>query len=562
MKYRKLLLPLCIVLFTIFAYRNSFNQFFLQDEWLSSGVFLYYEKIGLLWRMFLPFKGLLAHFNPLNTLFFLGERHYFQFHYEYYALMSILTHAINGVILSFFVYRLTKKWIIAFPVAFLFVVNSIPREAITWIAGGNGLLQTTTLFLLSLHFLYSYIQTRDRRFLLLTMTAFFLSLFFKEDLVFLFIGIPSFYLILEKRSKRSLMRTILLALIATAVIFLGIRLFLVSMGLYAYEEVVDVSTANMFVYPFRIITMPLRMLTQSFVPESFVLSAARFITHLGYPQFVTKGEANPFISETIVADLILYIGAVVFFSIAVKICKILWQRKEKNLLKLAIFSIVLIVESAVSYVFVPGRAGFFSIFPSRYLYISSIGASIFLVLMVFAMWTSIKKFSRRVLWFGYGAGIGFIVIFHFVRLQQAISNLSEVGTLRKSLLTTMSTRYPVLPQKVIIFSESNRAYYGSPPDEHTLPVQSGFGQMLLVWYDATENFPACLFEKLYLYERLSQGYRECDGRGFGYFREKDKLMETVNKFDLPPESVIGFSYSARTQAFEDITDEIRKEIDL
>jgi len=39
-------------------------------------------------------------------------------------------------------------------------------------------------------------------------------------------------------------------------------------------------------------------------------------------------------------------------------------------------------------------------------------------------------------------------------------------------------------------------------------------------------------------------------------------METVNKFDLPPESVIGFSYSARTQAFEDITDEIRKEIDL
>src|SRR3989344_2235437 len=283
MKYRKLLLPLCIVLFTIFAYRNSFNQFFLQDEWLSSGVFLYYEKIGLLWRMFLPFKGFLAHFNPLNTLFFLGERHYFQFHYEYYALMSILTHAINGVILSFFVYRLTKKWIIAFPVACLFVVNSIPREAITWIAGGNGLLQTTTLFLLSLHFLYSYVETHGKRFLFLTMTAFFLSLFFKEDLVFLFIGIPSFYLILEQRLKRKRMPTILLAIIATLIIFFAIRLFFVSMGLYAYEEVVDVSNPNIFVYPFRVITMPLRMLTQSFVPELMILAGARLLTSLAYP---------------------------------------------------------------------------------------------------------------------------------------------------------------------------------------------------------------------------------------------------------------------------------------
>ncbi len=561
MKIGRLLIIITLIVLTFFVYRNSFKEFFIQDEWQAMGLFLYYKKIGSLSTLFLPSKGIFAHFNPINRIFFWFEFLLFNFRYDLRIFVSLMTHALNAVLLYLFIYKWVKKWKLAFVASLLFIVNSIPQQAITWPDGGNGLLQATTLFLLSLHWLYKYANSNKLRFLFFAVTAFFFSLFLKEDSVFLFLGIPSFYLIIKHGNlKKS--HSVFAAMLIIFVAYVCIRLFFVFMNWYSFEDVIDMSTPSIFVYPIRAILTPMRMLVQSFVPELTILAGARLLAFFAYPQFIVGGQPNPLISQTIIADLLMFFGAVFIFLIALIIYHDLQRRKESNLAKLIFFSVMLMMESSLSYIFVAGRPGFFSILPSRYLYISSIGSSLFWSVMLYTLLVHLARNRHRLIMGSYALSIFIILMVHYFNLQKTIQDLVVIGKLRKSFLTTIQDKYKILPKHVLIYTESDKAFYGSPATEFTLPVQSGFGQMLLVWYDSTENFPACLFEKLYLYERLSQDYKECSGRGFGYFRDKKFLFEAIDKYKLLPESVIGFSYSNKTHTFEDITDRIRREIHL
>ena len=94
-----------------------------------------------------------------------------------------------------------------------------------------------------------------------------------------------------------------------------------------------------------------------------------------------------------------------------------------------------------------------------------------------------------------------------------------------------------------------------------MPFQSGFGQTLLVWYNAYgEPFPACFFNDQFLYVQLSQGYRECEGRGFGYFREEGKLDKFMEQSSIKKDEVVGFQYIASEEKLVDITKEVQNKI--
>lgn len=546
---------------TFFIYRKSFNEFFIQDEWQAMGLFLYYKKIGSLFTLFLPSDGIFSHFAPIGKIFFWLQYLFFNFRYDLRIFVGLITHALNSVLLFSFIYKWTKKKELAFVVSVLFVVNSIPQQAITWTDGGNGLLQATTLFLLSLHWLYDYANFGKFRFLLFTAGALFFSLFLKEDSVFLFLGIPSFYLIFKNWDFKK-NQPVLLAMIIVFIVYVSIRLFFVFMNLYSFVDVIDMTTPSIFVYPLRVILTPLRMLTQSFFSELTILAGARQLAFFAYPQFITGGEPNPLISQTIIADLLMFFGAILILFISLISYFDLRKHKENILAGLILFSVVLMVESSLSYVLVAGRPGFFSILPSRYLYISSIGSSIFMSIILYVFFFHLGRNRTKFIVVGYTLVLLTILSVHYFSLQKTIQELVSVGKLRKSFLNSIHTKYKILPKRVIIYTESDKAFYGSPAEEYSLPVQTGFGQMLLVWYDSTENFPACMFEKLYLYERLGQDYKECEGRGFGYFRDKKLLLEAINRNNLSPENIIGFSYSSKTNSFRDITQSIRQEIRL
>lgn len=49
------------------------------------------------------------------------------------------------------------------------------------------------------------------------------------------------------------------------------------------------------------------------------------------------------------------------------------------------------------------------------------------------------------------------------------------------------------------------------------------------------------------------GYRNCQGRGFGYFRDYDKLVNMLKEYAVPIENIIAFSFNGNTEEFIDTT---------
>lgn len=150
--------------------------------------------------------------------------------------------------------------------------------------------------------------------------------------------------------------------------------------------------------------------------------------------------------------------------------------------------------------------------------------------------------------------------YHAYSIKLYLTDLVEISSKREMFLNTIKSSYTDLPQRVTFFTQSDTAYYGMPDNEKILPVQIGFGKMLMIWYQKDERFPGCLYEDQFLIKLLEQGYRFCEGRGFGYFRDYDKLVEVVRANRVPVANVISYSWDGKTQEFDDITEEIRQKI--
>ena len=138
--------------------------------------------------------------------------------------------------------------------------------------------------------------------------------------------------------------------------------------------------------------------------------------------------------------------------------------------------------------------------------------------------------------------------------------LYNIGNLRIEILNSIKKSYPTLPEKVIFYTDSNKSYYGLPDEDKIIPFQSGLGQTLLLWYYSDEKFSKVFFENKYLWGILSDGYKEIDDRGLGYFRDFERLKNAVNDNNLNPESVIAFRWDYYTNTLTDITREIRSKL--
>ncbi|MDP2638270.1 MAG: hypothetical protein Q8P26_04380 [Candidatus Levybacteria bacterium] len=138
-------------------------------------------------------------------------------------------------------------------------------------------------------------------------------------------------------------------------------------------------------------------------------------------------------------------------------------------------------------------------------------------------------------------------------VEYLVSFLFLAALITFAYLKSIQSEHPKLLTQTIFYIQSNKTYHGMPEEERNLPVQSGFGRMLMLWYDNTEDFPACMFEGVFLHDLIAQGYRECEGRGFGYFRNYPKLLSFLESSNIAPKQVIGYSWDDNTQKLMDIS---------
>lgn len=525
---------LFVIALIVFTYWRLPNAFFQQDEWQTLSFMTYYHSKGFpgIIESFLPVDAL-SHVNPLATVFAWYEYVFYGTHFPFYAWQSIVLHGINTLLLYWFVFSWFRKKNIASVAAIFFAVNSIPHQAVTWVAAANSYEVPTAFILLSLIFFQK--EKFFSSFLML-----FVSLLFHENGIFLFIFYPLVLLFNKhaawKRFIPIFLGTIALFIVVRAPFFFGLT--------SKVPSVTDISKSPLAVYPYRLLSIGAKSFAGSVVPEKTLIAVSEAVVRLAYPQFITAdGMPNPYIVQSIVFDLVSYALTVLIVCFALLFIRL---TRDKKIAEGARWALLFVPASLLPYGFVLGKAGYASILDPKFYYVASIGINTLIGLVMRG-----KKFAV------YAFFVLFLV-FHIYSTKTYLMNLQAISSTRKTLLTTIQSAYKQLPKKVIFLTESDTTYYGMPDNEKILPVQIGFGKMLMIWYQKTEQFPGCLYEGQFLIQLLEQGYRECAGRGFGYFRDFNKLAQAVKDNNISQESVIAYSWDRKRNTFANITDSIRE----
>ncbi len=553
-------------LVTIFTYKDLSKTFFQQDEWLYMGTnTISLNSPTLFLDIVLPFQGGLTHFFPFTTFYILLQYILFNTNFHYYALADIVFHLANGILVFLLIKKITKSEIFSVLTSLLFLTYSISHQAVSWVSAGSGILFATFFSLVTLLFFIEYLGSKKMRHLFISLASVLVALLFKEIAIFIFLFIPLYWLYFKKKTGGKFLprwKEVLPFFILFGG-YISLRLFFVlfnfSTPLFA---VPDSYPAPKIVYLYRTIAVPLKGFSQSFFSQQFLIETSEDIARLSYPQYsqfvYSTGEVNPYISQTIMYDFLSYILSILLFVVAYIVFKIFTKEKAKTLKDAVVFSVLLLLTSLTPFILLPGKVGYFSIFEPRYLYIASIGASLGIVLFLFAISGIILRSKAQRVFF-VCILVFLLVCFQIQTVHKDISFLKDIGEARKSFLTKVKMDYKTLPSQVMFYTESDQVYYGIG-DQKILPVQSGFGQMLMVWYQDTEHFPICLYDREFLYEITSEGYRFCDGRGFGYFRNYNNLLHEFKKNNLKTESVIGYSWNSKQEKFSDITSSLRARI--
>lgn len=537
-----------LLLYSVIAfveYGKLIFSFFQQDEWAILGYHHYWDKANLSWIDRLFRYELYTHVIPFSNFLSYLESKYFGIYFFLYALFSIFIQILNSFWVYLFTDKLVKNKAVAFLAGILFLVNSISHQAITWTATTMGTAGATFFTLLAIYFFINYLFSQKKVLFFFSFLFFFIALGFKETSLALFLIFPILWLIYSKKKSVKTGFYLLLPYVFLGLFYFSFRFFLSLINIPPQLST-ELSQPNFITYVFRIFSMPLKTIAQSIVPVDVILKMSNEIMLLGYPNFIQNKNPNPYIAQSIGADIVTYFFSIILLIFFSSVFYFFLKKKKILFSKAILSALACTIVSTSSLILIPGSAGYFSLFDGRHLYLTSIFISILLAISIYFLYSIFSRNSYVKIIIVFLVGI--LVIFHIVRVRNDINQLVGTAFIRKSILNTIFSRYPILPQKTIFYVASDTAYYGLPPEEKIVPFQSGFGQTLLVWYAYhKENYPACFFKGEYLYEIMSEGYKECEGRGFGYFRKMESLKKALKENNIPISNVISLQYNSSKQ---------------
>lgn len=539
----------------VLAFGNLAQTFFLQDEWAIFGNYLYWQKANLSWftRLFVYEQE--THLIPLANAVSYLQFKVFGLHFSWYAYASILLHGVNAYLVYILARKLLKETRIAVISSLFFLVNAPAHQGVTWVATTIGTAGSAFFVLLSLIFLHHHVVARKAFSwnFIISLCFFVLSLGFKETSIFLFVFYPLFVILTTRKKRKKILVGTLVSLFLIGIIYVSARVGMSGFWTQTAATAQELSQPNIIVYGYRFLTNPIKIAAQSVIPQAQIVAGAQLLMRLAYPQFMTGGTPDPYLVTSVASDIVTY-GIAFFLALFM----LLVYPKARSVV---LISVAFIITSSIPFLIIPGRAGYISLFDGRHLYMTSIFTSI---LMSF-VYVLIYNAAVRNTFLRIATVIGLVLYIGWSARTIRRDNATQVAiaNTRQSILATITRSYPTVPSRVVFYIESDKAYYGLPPEETIVPFQSGFGQTLLVWYNARGgDFPACFFERKFLYVLMSQDYKECEGRGFGYYRNFERLGSVVKAYKIESEHIIAFRFNSSANALIDISAEIRQKLKL
>ncbi len=545
-------LILALLIIVTANYSQLLKGFFEQDEWFSFGWFILHKNESLFEWIKLCFAPSVGHYNPFtnmlqNFLFSVWGMDYTKFISVGISLHLVVTTLVYY--LSKIIFKSSK--LLSFFAAAIFGVFASSYQGVGWAVAGMSILCASIFGLISTLLFFKFLEIKEKRYLLWSLVFLIVSLFFKEITIGLF---PLYFLILLLKGNFKKNLNYLYWVVGFGIFYVGSRISMVFVPRDIISGPVAVEAQSLRDIIYNLLTIPVKSISQLLMPTSFTKSISVSIGKL-FANYLYLIPGSPEFESFVVRVVMEAIS--IFFGSVIIIFSVLSIIKSKMMLSVVfekpiIFGLGWVILNSVIFSYAPETSGTVLAIDSRNLYLLAVGMSLFIVGIVHSI-------SKSKIWL-------FLLIiiptlnFNIYWLNVSLNNYSQAGIIRKGILNKVTANYPRLPKKVVFYTQSDTPYYGLPDGENILPFQSGFGQTLMVWYSQSQTLPAQFFEDRFLWEIDSQGYKEFDGYGFGYFRNLDLLRETVRKYNLPMDSIISFNWDSKLNTLNDISLEVSKSV--
>lgn len=540
-----------IILAVSVSYSDLPASFFEQDEWHSFGYYNYLFSLnGPEFIKTVLKSGPLAHFTPLSLFFKIGFYQLFGLNSSAYFFASITFHMLASLAVYFLALQFLKKRLPAFLGGLFFAINSSHYQAVTWLGTFEGAELSTLFGILSLLGFLVFLDTKKKVLLNLSLFSILIALLFKETAL-TFLLLLTTLMIFKENGKNKIYA--LLKLGGVSLFYILLRSSYLIFGPRGSEVVTSQETGKTFLMAgYNILSLPIKVFPQILIPNELIVSITNKATtpldlyqRLGYGPWVLENALR--------YDLLMIPAGFV-------ICLILFLIGKRLNHKLPLYTgLLTIVLTLLPFLILRKYLVYFD---SRYLYTATVGFSLIIGSVSAYLIGDKRDFRKSFLKVG-AVSVILAVIFssHLITLKDTITAHVTLGNLRKQILAKMVYDNPNLSEKVVFYTESDSIYYGLPDRETILPFQSGFGQTLLVYYQQSEQYSEKFFKDFFLWEIDEQGYREADGRGFGYYRNFDLLKRDVKQYNIPTDNIIAYSWNGKINALMNITDEVRDLLD-
>ncbi len=529
---RETIIPVVIlVLVVLYVYFPLTKTFYQQDEWLGLGSYL----VNGVRYIFLNASGILplilAQGRILSNILFSLFVGFFPFNITPFAIFAIVFHSLNVVLVFLLSKKMFKRVLPAFLGSLFFAVSSVSQSAVTWPATIIGTLPSTTLIILSIFTFIKFFEKKSGKWLVLTFLLLYISLFFKESAIFLFLYLPLASLLFERFNIKKFLSAYwpFIGFFLVDAIFRIFELRATDLQQTLFLE--GSSSSYWQTLLTRAVLYPLTSFSLTFVPPEPFLWFARSLTKIYYP-FVSPQEFILF-AQTAVLDILSICLTFLILTFTSVFLRFSGQPESKYIK----FFIGFLLFSFLPYILISKNYAYLE---SRYYYLSSFAGGAIL------SWMAIKTaeiIGKTKVYFLKPAVVVIFVLFLFYHLKYLESGISKevlIGQERKSFLIQLFEQVPEFNEnKNIIYITSDQDFYIVG---NKVPFQQGMGYTLMSLYYRSGKIPQDFLKEGYLFEIGSQGYKEKGSYGFGYFTDKKQIDETIKKYKLSRESVISLYY--------------------
>ncbi len=517
--------------------------FYQQDEWRALGSYFSENNFLDLFKDFNFLKIVLGEgrvFSAVLGYILMGK---FPFNTTPLFLYSLGLHLLNVFLVFWLARKMFNKMILALISAIFFGISSVSYSTVSWYGTSIGTLPAATLILFSVFAFFRWLEENQKKWLLFSFIFLYLSLQFKEIGYFLFLFYPIVSIFFKRQAFWKFIASYWYYLI-TFLLIAGFRLPELNNYTKASSVFTPSNSSNFLALLFaRSILYPFTSFSLLYLPSLVFTEVGAFFARIYYP-FLPSPQFK-LIVQSVVLDLLSIVSSfVILISLFILLTKQLVTSYAK-----VFFLIGFTIASFLPYVILSKDSAYFD---SRYYYLGSISSSILLGLFFGLIFFRLKKSLLRI--------IIFLLLFLFIFIhgyitKTEIDNLANLSKERIAILKSISKIKPILNQdKNVFLIEGNKSFYLS--EGNFVPFQEGFGYTLLVWYyPQTKHFRKYL-EEGYLWDLASQGYKEIDGKGFGFFWNENEFQKSIKENRIPKEAIIVIYYDSQNKELKDNTEQI------